>query len=375
MNPGRATILIVDDEPNVVASLSRTLKCDHQVMAAGSGSEAIELLESQGPFAVIVADLRMPGIDGVELFARSREIAPDSVRILLTGNADLPAALSAINNGNIYRLLQKPCPPDQLRKAVTDGVKQHELVTAERVLLEETLFGCVNTLSDVLALASPAAFGRTLRLRRIVRQLAPQLGVKSRWELEVPTLLSQIGAITFPFETAERHYEGQSLTPDEEEIVAQGPQAAAQLLVNIPRLEEVARVLKYQAKNFDGSGQPRDSVSGVDIPLGARVIKLVSDYDLLESSGLSKSAALDAIRGRSGWYDPELVELLVAQLGQDPGECSSDMLTISVADLEPGMVFQEDVKTRAGVFLIARGCEATPGLIHRLTNIQRRGGL
>ena len=125
-------ILLVDDDFNLLDSFQRRLKEEFVVSTSLNGQEGLETIKVAGPFAVIISDLRMPGMDGVQFLSRVRELAPDSVRMLLTGHADLQTAIEAVNRGNIFRLLTKPCPPDSLRAALAAGVNQYRLVINER---------------------------------------------------------------------------------------------------------------------------------------------------------------------------------------------------------------------------------------------------
>lgn len=125
-------VLCVDDEPNVLEGLKRTLRRSFQVVTAVGPEAGLQALQREGPFAAIVSDLSMPGMDGVAFFERSRKICPDSMRILLTGDADLNSAMSAINRGSIFRFLLKPCAPDVLQEALTEAVKQFNVSRQER---------------------------------------------------------------------------------------------------------------------------------------------------------------------------------------------------------------------------------------------------
>ncbi len=123
-------ILLVDDEELILDALNRQLRSHFDVTTATGGKEAIALIMSQGPYAVVVSDLRMPKMDGVTLLYLMRQIAPDTIRILLTGKADLDAAALAVNMGNIVRFLTKPCPTKTLLRALEAAVKQYEMTTA-----------------------------------------------------------------------------------------------------------------------------------------------------------------------------------------------------------------------------------------------------
>ncbi|MFN8546229.1 MAG: response regulator [Candidatus Binatia bacterium] len=366
-------VLCVDDEPNVLEALVRQLRRRFTVSTAGGGAAGLDLLAREEPFAVVVSDMRMPGMDGAAFLARVREQAPDTVRILLTGHADLAAAAAAVNDGQIFRLLTKPCPPTDLAQALNAAVEQHRVITVERVLLEETLRGCVKALTDILALANPAAFGRATRAQQRVSGLATKLDVPDRWQLDVAAMLSQIGCVTLPPETADKLYHGQSLAPAEQEMADRLPDVAGTLLGSIPRLEEVRNVLVYQAKHYDGAGTPRDAVCGADIPWGARALKLVVDYDVLEAQGVGSDLALATMRGRDGWYDPQLLDAFGELVGQRVR--STEVRELRLRDLRPGMVFAQDVVSRAGMLLIARGQEITPGIMERLRNFAEKAGV
>ena len=121
----RPRILIVDDDSLILDALKRQLRSRFDLTTATEGKEAIRLVMSQGPYAVVVSDLRMPGMDGVTLLYLIRQAAPDTVRVLLTGKADLEAATLAINEGNIFRLLNKPCPTGMLLRALEAAVEQY----------------------------------------------------------------------------------------------------------------------------------------------------------------------------------------------------------------------------------------------------------
>ena len=187
----RQKVLCVDDEPHVLEGLSQLLRRLLDVHTATSGALGLEALDRDGPFAVVLSDMRMPGMDGAAFLARVRQQAPDTVRMLLTGHADLQSAIAAVNEGQIFRFLTKPCPPDQLRAAMTEAVRQYELVTAERVLLEETLHGSIRVLTDILSMMSPRVFGRATRVKQLVDELAGGIGLPDHWPILVAA--SEIG--------------------------------------------------------------------------------------------------------------------------------------------------------------------------------------
>ena len=167
--------------------------------------------------------MRMPGMNGAEFLRHVRERSPETVRLLLTGFAELETVVTAVNEGYIYRFLSKPCTGRVLHDAIVDAVTQHRLITAERVLLEQTLRGCIKAVSEVLALAAPAAFGRATRICQIAMLIGRQVGYRDLWLIEVASTLSQLACITLPQNTALKIYNAQDLPPEEDEMVARLP--------------------------------------------------------------------------------------------------------------------------------------------------------
>jgi response regulator RpfG family c-di-GMP phosphodiesterase len=365
---GLPRILCVDDEPNVLQALQRQLRQRFSVTTAVGATVGLEAVKDQGPFAVVLSDLRMPEVDGVAFLRSVKGIAPETVRVLLTGQGDFPAAVAAVNEGHIFRFLTKPCSPPMLLQALEESAEQYRLVIAERVLLKETLRGSIHALMNILALANPAAYGRATRVKRYAMEVLGQIGQAEGWHVVIAAMLSQIGCVSLPPGTAEKLYQGQSLTGKEQSMVERLPEVSEQLLANIPRLEPVREILAFQAKRFDGQGPPAKPLRGEEIPPGARVLKLVLDYDLLRTGGRSHPAALAVLKERKGWYDPRLIEALSALPSKRQTEDAGER-EVSLDQLQQGMVLAEDVKTLNGQLLIAQGHEVTVGLLARLRNL------
>ena len=197
--------------------------------------------------------------------------------------------VEAINQGAIFRFLSKPCSTEKLVQALEAAVAQHQLITGERDLLENTLGGSLKVLSEILALSDPKMFGRAEALRDSVRQLAAALNVTPTWDLEAAALLSQIGTVTLPPELILKARLGHTLTAGgEKEVFERVPAVGSSLLAQIPRLEGVARMIFYQQKQFDGGGSPQDALAGEGIPQGARILKVLIDLAQLEAGGFSR---------------------------------------------------------------------------------------
>ena len=155
-------------------------------------------------------------MDGIQFLSRVRHVAPDSVRMMLTGNADLQTAVDAVNEGSIFRLLTKPCDQDTLANALAAGIRQFQLITVERELLEKTLRGSIKVLSEILELINPEAFGRSSRIVRYVKEIASRMEVPDLWQMETAAALSQIGCVILPQTALQKLYQGQELTGEEE---------------------------------------------------------------------------------------------------------------------------------------------------------------
>ncbi len=358
-------ILIVDDEQNLLNSLKRQLRKHFHIETALGPEQGLNCIKTQPPFAVIVSDLRMPVMDGIEFLAQAAKLKPNSVRIMLTGNADLQNAIKAVNEGNIYRFLTKPCAIDLLANVLNQAVEQYRLITAEKELLNQTLKGSIKVMSELLSLVNPEALGRSSRIRRYATDISRQMGISNLWLIETAAMLSQIGCVLLPEETIKKLYQGQQLTPDESQLFDMHPGIAANLIAKIPRMQPVADIIALQDKRFDGSDQPEGGRKGKDIPLGARILKVILDFDMLESKGFSQDKALAQLKKQWKWYDPSVLKALERFLG---GKSRYVEKKIPLASLKAGMLLSEDITTIKGQLLISRGEEVSPILIKRLKN-------
>ncbi len=292
-------ILFVDDEVNILSAFKRQLHNLYDVDTAQGGAAGLEMIRTEGPFAVVVADFRMPGMDGIQFLTRAKEISPDSVRMMLTGHADLGTAINAINEGSIFRLLIKPCAHEVLASSLDAALQQYRLVTAERDLLEKTLSNTVKLLSEVLSLTNPMAFSRTLRLRRIVRQVATNLKLRDAWQLELAAMLSQTGCVTLPTDILEKVYAGTQLTKNEQSLFSSHPLIGYKLLINIPRLEVIASIIKDQQKPFEEYPAQFETGEARKIAQGAQILKVALDYDQLIHNDVAHARGRENVEGKA----------------------------------------------------------------------------
>ena len=365
-------ILFVDDEPNILAGLRRQLRGIFEIGTANNGQEALDLIARSEPFAVIVSDFRMPGLDGIQFLSHAKAISPDSVRILLTGHADLGTAVEAVNNGAIFRFLTKPCPPTTLTEALQAGVDQFRLVTAERDLLEKTLSKTVNLLTDVLSLANPAAFGRAVRARRIVGEISTNLKLQNSWQFNLAAMLSQIGCVALPPSLLEKVSSNQSLSKDEEKLFASHPMIGYKLLESIPRLDQIAEMVKDQNQPYSVfAGQPGNGKRQI-IDRGAQILKVALDYDQIVQNGTAHADAVSWLQAKPDIYNPEMT----AALGQKKIKAEAwVMKVVNTSAIEVGMVLGDDVHTKDGKLLLAKGLDVTPAMLEHLNLMAQNIGI
>jgi len=365
-------ILCVDDDPNILEGYKRQLRKEFELDTAVGPEQGLRMVTEQGPFAVVVSDLQMPGMNGVEFLAQVRAHEPDTVRMLLTGNAELQAAIEAINQGQIFRFLTKPCTPEALANALKAGLAQHRLITAERELLEQTLSGSIRVLCEVLALVNPEAFGRSSRITRYVESIAANLHVSELWSIKTAAMLSQIGCVILPESLLKKVYRGEALTGEESQLFNQHPFVAYDLIAKIPRMKRVAEIIKFQDKYYDGYGVPGDTQQDKTIPMEASILKVALDFDALESAGKSKAEAFGEMKQRKGWYDPTVIDAMKAAFAK---EIQYEIRMAVVADLREGMILAEGIQSSQHMLLASKGQQVTQSMVMKLQNFSKTGGI
>lgn len=356
-------ILWVDDDPNIIAATQRYLRKEYLVHAAYNAHEGLLEIERNGPFAVIISDLKMPGVDGIEFLAQAHTVAPDSVRIMLTGYAEQDVAINAVNRGHIFRFLTKPSHPDDIRQAVAAGVRQFELVQAERELLEKTLLGSIQVMTDLLALTNPLAFSHVRAVREVALQAAHALELPDPWKLEAAVILSQIGLVTVPVDALQRHFRGKELTAQESAMVAAHPKVTRDLIQHIPRLDEVGEIIAKHAKSRNSAAVARRN----PIALAAHILRAALDFDRLQARGLSRQEAIKVLHHHDGEYHPDVVAA-IARARITHAEMERHCLFID--ELKNGMILDEEVTTAEGMLLVPRGLTINDTIRQRLRNFR-----
>lgn len=368
-------ILVIDDDHHLLSGLRRQLSDTFDVTTAQGGAEALEAVQAataaQTPFAVALCDMRMPGMDGIETLKRIKELAPDTVRIMLTGNADQQTAIEAINQGNIFRFYTKPYPVDQLRGGLEAACEQYRLVTAEKELLEKTLTGSIKVLVDIASMNDAVVAGLATRLREWVRLLTTEFKMPQRWQLEIAATLVPVGQVAIPPELIAKKRSGEALTELEQSLFERNPEAARNLLAHIPRLAKVSEIVYLQDRGFDGSGFPPDGPVGNDIPLDARLLKILKDLAEATDGGPLTKAAFAVLDRRRSQYDPVLLPKVSTCLERVVDMMPSTAMEVPLASLRAGQVVLSDIKLANGHLILSANTQLSGAQIERLQNLRK----
>jgi CheY-like chemotaxis protein len=358
MNDDKLKVLCVDDEPRVLTSLDRALRSKYEVFTAATGAEAVDVLAKTTDLAVVISDMRMPEMDGSTFLRHARNLRPNAIRILLTGHADVQSAIKAINEGQIFRFITKPCPPAQLAAVMEEAERQHELIMAEKALLQRTLLGAVKAMVDLMSFASPKTMGRAVRLKRRISRLCRELNVERRWALEAAALFSELGNLSLPTSLVQKITLGAPLSDAERTRSQAATRAALASIAQVPRLAPVSHTLEL-ALGLNPE-EPADDIEQSHVQL----LRLSMELERVETAGGALDEALRAMSVQKA-FPAKFIEAAWRTI---PKSDASQDHAIGVNDLRAGMVLSDDVETQGGVVIAPRGCEVTPSLLEHLRN-------
>ena len=362
-------ILFVDDDPLALEGLSRSVYREFKADLAEGPEAGLEKVKNDGPYIVVISDMRMPVMDGAEFFSRVRILAPDSIRVMLTGYADTEAAMRAVNEGRIFRFLNKPVTAEDLTLTLRACVAQYDLMLREKELLEKTLAGAIRVLSEVLHLANPVAFNKGTRICQYVRHIAGKLCLSDTWQYEIAAMLSELGCLTLTPDLLEAIHAGEPLTPEHEKRYAQHPQIAHDLLARIPRLELVADMI-LQQKEVPTDLLRSLSPDAESVRRGAQMLRVSLAFDRLLSTGSERQDALLALSRNPAEYDAKMVAALKDfRTSRGPTE----LRAIDVRDLRTGMILNEHLRSTTGMLLAAKGQEVSHALVKAVHNFVEVG--
>jgi CheY-like chemotaxis protein len=370
-SPPDPRILCVDDEPRVLDGMRRTLGMNFDISTAEGGAQALALLQGKERFAVTISDMRMPGMDGATYLEQAAGVDPDMVRMLLTGQSDMQAAVRAVNQGRIFRFLTKPCDAEVLHRAVEDALEQHRLLTAEKELLQKTLYGCVRVLTELLSLVNPLAFSRSCRVNRIVQQVSASLEITDVWQLELAVMLAHLGYVGMAPELLEKAYSGKAISAADKALISGAPRTAHGLMAGVPRIEAILGIL-------DGLSEPLPALDGIAmqsqkgrLPWAVHIILAAERADQLSHSQPLARFVADTLASEG--YFPRVVEAIAAADFQLTDK--RKIVKVQAHELKTGMFLVEDARSTAGVLMAKGGQEVTPTVAVLLRRMAERQNL
>jgi response regulator RpfG family c-di-GMP phosphodiesterase len=391
-------VLYVDDEQALLSTFTSMMRKEQAETHVLQDSSQIEnTLTAEGPFAVVLSDQRMPGLDGVGVLEAVSRIHPGTVRIMVTGYADHEDTLRAINVGGVSHYVAKPWKDDDFRALIAGSVSRFNLVQENRFLMDElaaknialsevldgTVSETVRMLGDLVEYVNPEAAARGLRIRQLgkaILEMMPEYGAEERWNAARAIDLCFLGVAVLP------PWIQISLNKQGLGSLNRFPEAkdhhllAAGLVKDIPRFGEVSRILRLQTKDFNGTGEPADEqVQGNDIPLGARLLHILIGLDRQISPNFNATEVLRRMKDQPAKYDTSIITRMLSGGKSPQGEEVEEVL--GVEDLEAGMVPLEDIPSssgqclaRAGVPLSATSREHTPANARKEPALRQRPG-
>lgn len=362
-------VLIVDDEQNLLDGLKRLMSRSFDMTFALGGPAGLEAIKNNAPFSVIVTDMRMPDMDGLAFIKEARKVSPNSVYMMLTGNSDQKTAVDAMNDGRVFRFLNKPCSRETLEVALQAAINQHRLQEAEKQLLERTLAGCVQALLQVLNLTHPKLFQRASRVSKIAFWLAGAVNDPHPWQVRIAAALAGIGCVALPDDLIDQVMRGDALSPEHAASFHRHAGIGAQLLAPIPRLERVSAIVRHQHALTA-------SVAGNTWPAEDSAVAVLSTADALDNS--LREGKPWVVACREVCQKSFVSEMIANALSGKPPEWIAEeqagtIKVIQVSEMRSGMILHEDVKTVRGELLIASGNEVTEMLAERLRNFAKTG--
>jgi len=406
-------ILLVDDDSGILKALTRLLKSlEVEIAASDSGAAALEKLRDFKP-SVIISDQRMPQMTGTEFLRRSREVSPNSIRILLTGYSDIAATIEAINSGAVKYYINKPWNDDELVLKIKDCFGIYELTAENRRLTELTaeqnrrltalnesleqkvaeqteeirdqneklrrsFMETIQSLSTILEFRHRDVGSHSQRVATLIRELMKYLDIspEERQDIIIAGFLHDIGKIGIPDRIMAK--KASELNRQDMIEIEQHTILGQSCIMSVSGFEEIGLYIRHHHENYDGSGYP-NGLSGGQIPLGSRIIRLA---DAFEKNAFEKGypnektlreASANLVRNSGSMFDPILVKKFI---DNDIGQVfhfkdAIESANVRTESLREGMVVAEDIHSRSGMFLLPKGARLTSGIINRLVKIDR----
>ena len=354
-------ILCVDDEESILRGFQLNLRKDFELHLASNGVEGLEVFDREGGFALVLSDMRMPQMNGATMLSEIKGKDPEVVTVLLTGHTDFESAMAAVNEGSIFRMLSKPCPPEMLIKVLNDGLAQHDLIKSKRILLDQTLRGAVDALAQSLSTAKPLFFGRAQRVRRIANELAETMKIPNAWRVDIASTFSQLAYISIPEALVEDVYHKRELALEVRQMVKQLPDDTQLLIEKIPGLEEVGEILgkltvQHRFEEDDETGLRK----------AASVLRVALDFDYYEEQGHDRSLIVQTLRSKKELYDPEVTDCLSQLLVI--AEQQFKLEEIPIRKLDIGMRLAQELRLEDGFLVASCGADVDRQLLRVIRN-------
>ena len=359
---GLPKVLFVDDQDEVLEDIKVQVSDVCDPYGATTSEEGLEIFENEGPFTVVVSDQILPGVDGSDFLAKVVRRDPHVSTMLLTGHANYADAMTAVNDGHVFRLLEKPYSPAALREAIVAGARQRQLVESERVLLHETLIGAVNALTETLATVKPRFFGRAQRVKRLSGEVARYLDFPHPWQVETAAVFSQMASITLPEEEAENVFLRKHLRPQIVKLVERFPEVIDHLLGNIPRLEEVREILDC----LFGNPLPYQKPGKEEIYQAFEILDAALEYDYLEVEGHDSEVILGTLQAGSKDFNQDVIEAITTL--QKKSKIRYLVNELPLDDLRVGMRLAEDLRLDTAMLVAPKGTDISRHFLQVLHN-------
>ena len=354
-------ILCVDDEEAILRGFRLNLRNKFDLHLASDGKEGLELFQREGGFAVVLSDMRMPNMNGAEMLAKIKQLDNEVVTVLLTGHTDFESAMAAVNEGNVFRMLSKPCPPETLIKVLEDAMDQYHLITSKRILLDQTLRGAVDALAQSLATTQPLFFGRAQRVRRLANGLAEEMTLTESWRVDVAAIFSQLAYLSIPSHLSETVYYRKDLKPEIKAIMKDLPDETLKIVDLIPGLEDIRGILQRMEI------QPKFEIEdGSGVRTAASILRVSLDYDYYHEQGHDEGLIVKTLRSRTDTYDEKVVEVLGQFLQADSS--SYTLSEIEPRNLAEGMRLDQDLLLEDSMLIASAGADIDRSLLKIIRN-------
>ena len=329
------TILLVDDEINNLQLLKRALRGKYNILTASQGAEGLDVLKKKKKkICLIISDHKMPVMEGTEFLEKANEIAPDVIKILLTGFSDIEILTDAVNKCNLFQYIMKPFDPNELINVVESGIEKYNLSSSRSLMmkdLRELFYKTIKSISATLDAKDAYTHGHSMRVTLYSLMLAKTLYPDDEeflQNIEIAGLLHDVGKISIPQRII---CKPGKLTDEEFQIMKSHPVCSEKLVDNIKQLGQIGTWVKAHHERWDGRGYP-DGLKGEEIPLSARIVAIADTYDAMTSTrsyrkALEHMEAINEIeRCKGSQFDPELAQKfidmqdLILQAKENPEE-------------------------------------------------------